>query len=232
MRFPHRGSYRQEQFALRSRFPFGYLEKVLKVPVHHELLVYPAVEPTEEFYEILPLLSGELESFYRGRGHDLYNIRDYQPSDSVRVVDWKASAHTSALKVREFAREDERRVQLVFDRCLPDVGPPGQLPDGKMLERFERAVDFCAALAWHFHEIDSQLEFVADDFRTRPAPATEVIFDILSYLARVEPLRASQNLLETLGDGDLFKIILTAAAPGSIPTHMWTSSYFVFQERL
>ena len=134
--------------------------------------------------------------------------------------------------MREFAREDERRVQLVFDRSLPDVGPPGQLPDGKMLERFERAVDFCAALAWHFHEIDSQLEFLSDDLRTRPAPAAEVIFDILSYLARVEPLRASQNLLETLGDGDLFKIILTAAAPGSIPTHLWTSSYFVFQERL
>ncbi len=232
VRFPRRGSYRQEHFALRSRFPFGYLEKVLKVPVRHELLVYPAVEPTEEFYEILPLLSGELESFYRGRGHDLYSIRDYQPGDSARVVDWKASAHASALKVREFAREDERRVQLVFDRSLPDLGPPGQLPDGKMLERFERAVDFCAALAWHFHEIDSQLEFVSDDLRTRPAPAAEVIFDILSYLARVAPLRASQNLLETLGDGDLFKIILTAAAPGSIPTHLWTSSYFVFQERL
>ena len=111
-------------------------------------------------------------------------------------------------------------------------GRPVSSWDAKMLERFERAVDFCAALAWHFYQIDSQLEFVSDDFRTRPAPATEVIFDILSYLARVEPLQASQNLLETLGDGDLFKIILTAAAPGSIPTHLWTSSYFVFQERL
>ena len=232
VRFPRSGSYRQEHFALRSRFPFGFLEKVLKVPAHREFLVYPAVEPTEEFYEILPLLSGELESFYRGRGHDLYSIRDYQPGDSARVVDWKASAHTSALKVREFTREDERRVQLVFDRSLPDVRPPGRPPDGKTLERFERAVDFCAALGWHFYQIDSQVEFVSDDFRTRSGPAAEVIFDILSYLARVEPRGASANLLETLGDGDLFKIILTAATPGSIPTHLWTCSYLVFQEKL
>lgn len=228
VRFPRRGSYRQEHFAIRSRFPFGFLEKVLKVPAHQELLVYPAVDPTEEFYEILPLLSGEIESYYRGRGHDLYSIRDYQPGDGARFVDWKASAHTAALKVREFTREDERRVQLVFDRALP----PGQPPGGKTAARFERAVDLCAALAWHFYVIDSQLEFVSDDFRTRSAQAGEVIFEVLRYLALVQPREAAGKFLETLGDGDLFKIILTAATPGSIPTHLWTSSYFVFQERL
>jgi len=226
--FPRRGSYRQEHFAIRSRFPFGFLEKVLKIPANRELLVYPAIEPTEEFYEILPLLSGEIESYYRGRGHDLYSIRDYQPGDGARFVDWKATAHTSALKVREFTREEEKRVQLVFDRALP----AGQPPEGKTAERFEHAVDFCAALAWHFFVIDSQLEFVSDDFRTRSATAAEVVFDILRYLALVEPQKTTGNLLETLGDGDLFKIIITAAAPGSIPTHLWTSSYFVFQERL
>ncbi len=227
-RFPRRGNYRQENFAIRSRFPFGFLEKVLRIPANRELLVYPAIQPTEEFYEILPLLSGELESYYRGRGHDLYSIRDYQPGDGARFVDWKATAHTAALKVREFTREDEKRVQLVFDRALP----AGQPPVGNTAERFEHAVDFCAALAWHFYAIDSQLEFVSDEFRTRSATAAEVIFDILRYLALVQPQKATGNFLETLGDGDLFKIIITAAAPGSIPTHLWTSSYFVFQERL
>ena len=104
VRFPYRGSYRQEHFAIATRFPFGFLEKVLKVPVRRDLLVYPAVEPTEEFYEILPLLSGEIESYVRGGGHDLYSIRDYQAGDSARFVDWKASAHTATLKVREFTR--------------------------------------------------------------------------------------------------------------------------------
>ena len=82
----------------------------------------PPIQPTEEFYEILPLVSGELESYQRGRGHDLYAIRDYQFNDSARHVDWKASARTGALQVSEYAREDERRVMLAFD---PYIGPQG-----------------------------------------------------------------------------------------------------------
>lgn len=228
VRFPRRGNYRQENFGIATRFPFGFLEKVLKVPAGRELLVYPNVQPTEEFYEILPLLSGEIESFYRGRGHDLYSIRDYQAGDSARFVDWKASAHTAALKVREFTREDERRVQLVFDRAMPER----PMPEDAVREQFERAVDFCAALAWHFQEIDSQLEFVSDEFRTGTARAGDVIFDVLRYLATVQPRTSRDSFLEALGEGDHFKIIVTSAAQGSIPTHLWTSSYFVFQDRL
>jgi len=45
--------------------------------------------------------SGELESYQRGRGNDLYSIRDYQFNDSARHVDWKATARTGVLQVRE-----------------------------------------------------------------------------------------------------------------------------------
>ncbi len=229
VRFPQRGNYRQENFGISTRFPFGFLEKVLKVPAGRDLLVYPAVDPTEEFYEILPLLTGEMESHLRGRGHDLYSIREYLPGDSARFVDWKASAHTSALKVREFTREDERRVQLVFDRAQTEESPAAA---DAASGQFERAVEFCAALAWHFHQIDSQVEFISDDFQTRTAKAGEVIFDILHYLALVKPRSGREGFLESLGQSNLFKIIITGASPGSIPTHLWTSSYFVFQEKL
>lgn len=228
VRFPRRGNYRQEHFGISTRFPFGFLEKILKVPARRELLVYPAVEPTEEFYEVLPLLSGELESYLRGRGHDLYSIRDYQPGDTARFVDWKASAHTGLLMVREFTREDERRVQLIFDRTMPaeDIGAE------KAAGRFERAVEFCAALAWHFYQIDSQLQFISDDFQTPSGLAGDIVFDVLRYLATVQPRRSQEDFLHTVQDSGSFKIILTSAAPGSIPTHLWTSSYFIFLERL
>src|SRR5262249_33765626 len=65
--FPRRGLYRQDAFVLRTRFPFGFLEKWRKVESPVEALVYPPVEATEEFYEILPLVSGEMESMHRGR---------------------------------------------------------------------------------------------------------------------------------------------------------------------
>jgi len=228
--FPRRGVYRQESFGIRTRFPFGFLQKTRRVNSDLELVVYPRVEPTEEFYEILPLVSGELESFSRGRGHDLYAIREYQPTDSARFVDWKASAKTGALKVREFTREDERRVMLVLD---PFLAASATGKDAE--ERFERGVTLCACLAWHFYEIDSVLAFRTAGFETPLAPAGEVIYDVLRHLALVEatPAAREQKFLAQLAeDTHIFKIILTGQPRGSIPTSLWTSSYFVFLESL
>ncbi|MGH9709603.1 MAG: hypothetical protein ACRD37_03545, partial [Candidatus Acidiferrales bacterium] len=60
--FPRRGVYRQSAFGIRTKFPFGFLEKTRHVDSEMELVVYPHVEPTDEFYEILPLLTGEIET--------------------------------------------------------------------------------------------------------------------------------------------------------------------------
>ncbi len=64
------------------------------------------------------MLTGEIETLHRGRGHDLHSIRDYLPTDSARFVDWKASAKSGALKIRELAREDERRLVLALDSFI------------------------------------------------------------------------------------------------------------------
>ena len=42
-------------------------------------------------------MRGEWESFVRGRGSDLYLIREYLPEDSARHVDWKATAKSGSL---------------------------------------------------------------------------------------------------------------------------------------
>jgi uncharacterized protein (DUF58 family) len=178
--FPKRGVYKEDIITLSSRFPFGFLEKVRKIPAAREMVVYPSVSSFEALHDILPRLAGEVESFQRGPGNDLYSIRDYQQSDSARHLDWKSSARTGVLKVREFAREDERRLQLVFDRSVTDFSE-------QTVVRFERAVDECAALAWHLQEIGAQVEFVTDVSRLPFAPADQIVFPILDYLARVEP---------------------------------------------
>ncbi len=230
LRFARRGRYRQEGFAIQTRFPFGFLEKTRRMEMAEEVLVYPRIEPTEEFYEVLPLLSGELESYTRGRGHDLYAIRDYQPSDSARFVDWKASARTGTLKVREFTREDERRVLLVLDPRLH-----GDASAATLRERFERAVQLAACLAWHFYELDAEMAFHTEGFSTRLARAGEIIYPVLRALALIEPrpATAAASVLEELPEAhELYKIILTSQPRGTIPTRLWTSSYLVFFDSL
>jgi len=227
--FAHRGRYQQGAFQLSSKFPFGFLEKIRKLASKSELVVYPPVTPTEEFYEILPLISGEMESFYRGRGHDLYSIRDYQPGDSARSLDWKATAKAQQLKVREFAREDERRVELVLDSLLPAASRNPELAEG-----FERAVNFSACLAWHFYEINSQMKFRSPTWETEVTTGEHIIYDILHHLALIEPRWQEENkFLESLPvESGTFKVVITARPRGSIPTRLWTSSYFVFMQSL
>jgi uncharacterized protein (DUF58 family) len=228
--FPRRGRYTQEGFRVSTKFPFGLLRKAHEVASRQEILVLPSVEPTEEFYEILPLIGGEMESFYRGRGHDLYAIRDYQETDSARHVDWKATAKAQQLKVREFTREDERRLVLVFDTSLATNSE-------KARAQFEKGVNFCACLAWHFYEIDAQMQFLADGFETRMAPSSEIIYPVLETLALVEPKTGTVASLGNLqariaSAAPGFHIVITSQPRGSIPTNLWGTSYLVFVDSL
>jgi len=231
--FPVRGVYRQDAFRIVTRFPFGFLQKAHRVELRTEALVYPSVEPTREFFEILPGLEGAMESLAKGRGQDLYALRDYVPTDSARHVHWKASARLGSLMVREFTREDERRVLLVLDPHVP-TPTPGEIPQ-IAADRFERAVTLCAGVAWHFFEGNALLQFRSAGLETSLAPAEENIFAILRHLALAQPLPADpQHVLLTslAASPELFKIIVTSQPHGSIPASLWRTSYVIFLEDL
>lgn len=236
LRFPRRGVYRQDSFGIRTRFPFGFFEKTRQVDSNLEIAVYPRVEPTDQFYEVLPLLTGEMASYFRGRGHELHSLRDYVTTDSARFVDWKVSAKTNRLVVREFAREDERRVMLVLD---PFLGPPradlGRLAEAEHTERFERAVSLAACIAWHFNEIHSVMQFRTNRFSTPMASAGEIVYDTLRELALIQADSSAAGgafLDDLVAEPEIFKIIITARAQHTIPTGLWSSSYFLFIDRL
>jgi uncharacterized protein (DUF58 family) len=229
MSFPRRGVYKQDALGLRTGFPFGFLQKTRRVSSDLEIVVYPAVKPAGEFYEILPLVSGELESHMRGRGNDLYAIRDYRPTDSARHVDWKATAKRGALQVREFAREDERRLVVVLD---PEIDPARFASPAELQEKFEKAVGLCASLAWHFYECNSVLAFRTVGTTLHAAPAEENIYDALKALAKAEPRSVTSGtsfLSEIGGMSGIFKIVVTFQPRGAIPTNLWSSSFILFQ---
>jgi uncharacterized protein (DUF58 family) len=221
--FDRRGRYCESSFGVATRFPFAFLTKTRHVALQREILVYPPVEAPDELFEILPLVRGEWESFVRGRGSDLYRIREYLPEDSARHVDWKATAKSGSLKVREFAREDERKLCIVFDN--PAVGQISPMA-------YERAVTLAASLAWHFCSQDTEVSFlVAGQGRG---------VDLHEFLARLaviephggpnggQPLRADLLRELSLGSGGEYNIVLTARPAESLPSSWWNSSYFVF----
>jgi uncharacterized protein (DUF58 family) len=213
LNFEQRGRYQQESFGLATRFPFAFLTKTRRVPLLREIIAYPSVEPTDEFFEVLPMITGEFETFARGRGYDLYRIREYMPEDSARHVDWKATAKSGSLKVREFSREDERKLRIVFDN--PDSGVVSE-------KEYENAVALAASLGWHFAGENTEISFVAQDY-----DGGGDIYRFLRYLALVYP-RPSESVVDGLLPTDDYNIIFTARPRGSIPTALWACSYLVF----
>jgi len=160
-------------------------------------------------------LTGRLEAYLRGIGSDLYRIREYFPEDPARQVDWKATAKSGSLKVREFSREDERRIRVVFDNPAPgDLQSP----------RYERMISLTASLIWRLAEQNVFLSFVSQEY-----DAFGDIFGVLRYLATVAP-RVAPSILETLSASTDYSVVFTVQKRGTIPSGAWASSYFVFIE--
>lgn len=60
-------------------------------------------------------LGGDERSFFRGPGLELTELREYQPGDDVRHIDWNVSARTDRPFVREAQAERTLDVWLVLD---------------------------------------------------------------------------------------------------------------------
>ena len=217
LKFPRRGRYAQSGLGLATRFPFSFLIKTRIIPFERELIVLPPVEETEQLLTILPTLRGEYEMFVAGRGYDLYRLREFAAGDAARHIDWKATARAQTVMVREFTREDERKLKIVFDNPAP-----GEVKS----EDYESAINLAASLAWHFADGSTDISFAAPGYLSVGPQQT---LSFLRYLAVAEP--AAQKLpLETLISSDAYNLVITARQRGSIPTQVWTRAYFIFVE--
>ncbi len=174
--FPRRGRYRENAFEFSTRFPFGFTERRIRVTLERDILVYPCLEPQPGFAELLHSVTGEMETHLRGRGSDFYRIRPYEPLESARHVDWKATAHTGELQVREFARDQDPLAVVVLD-----------LPSGLTREAwFERAVECCGYLVWHTAQRDARVRF-RTQYYDLSIPGEGDVYHVLRYLAVVSP---------------------------------------------
>jgi uncharacterized protein (DUF58 family) len=213
LRFSRRGAHRQNSFTFSTRFPFGFLEKTAAVSLRRDVIVYPSIEPRPGFEELLSDINGDLEAHYRGRGHEFYRIRAYEPLESARYVDWKATAHTGDLQVREFAREQERAIEIYLDR---DIEPGGE-------RWFEEAIDCCAFLVWRLFQQGAVIRFQTQDFQVR-VPEEGDIYTILRYLALVYPLQG--KAVEPPIDEQSFQIVFSSD-PVTVEAAGWTPARLV-----
>jgi uncharacterized protein (DUF58 family) len=213
--FERRGRYPITGFRIATKFPAGFFKKWRRIDATGEILVYPKPQPLDDFYHALPMLAGQIQSHARGSGDDLYAIRRYHPSDHMRNIDWKATAKTMQMMVREHMREDEWRLTIVFDTTMPPdsdsrngAGISGNRSilraglqaressadvahvDGAAFQdRFERAVLMAASLANHFIMERAEVELITtgEHHDVASGSGNEHLYKILGSLATLNP---------------------------------------------
>src|SRR6476646_1118607 len=59
--------------------------------------------------------AGNYHSVFKGRGMNFEDVREYQPGDEIRAIDWNVTARMGSAFVKKFTEERELTVMLVVD---------------------------------------------------------------------------------------------------------------------
>lgn len=62
------------------------------------------------------IFAGEYRSAFRGRGIEFDEVREYQPGDDIRTIDWNVTARQDRPFIKRFIEERELTVLFVLDR--------------------------------------------------------------------------------------------------------------------
>src|SRR3982074_2749407 len=61
------------------------------------------------------IFAGDYHSVFKGRGMNFEDVREYQPGDEIRAIDWNVTARLGTAFVKKFTEERELTVLLVVD---------------------------------------------------------------------------------------------------------------------
>ncbi|MEP6821396.1 MAG: DUF58 domain-containing protein [Chthoniobacterales bacterium] len=88
------------------------------------------------------VFAGDYHSVFKGRGMNFDEVREYQPGDEIRAIDWNVTARTGTAYIKKFTEERELTVLLVVD-----VSASGNFGSNAQSKR-ELAAEVAALLAF------------------------------------------------------------------------------------
>lgn len=88
------------------------------------------------------VLGGQYESVFKGQGMEFEEVREYQPGDEVRSIDWNVTARMGRPFLKKYVEERELTVMLLLDvSASSDFGSIKQ-------RKGELSAELCAVLAF------------------------------------------------------------------------------------
>ena len=175
---------------VKDRLGFNSLERIIPDSVS-DILIYPPYEDIKRIEILgskrsLQLNYGIQRSKQKGLGSEFYGMRKYVFGDQFRLIDWKASARTQKLIVKEFESERDVTVMILVDSSSTMAG--GAIENTK----FEYTIRACMLLTKvALTRKDSVGVFTFSDKKNfqllKPKSGDDHFYKVLEFVARIKP---------------------------------------------
>ena len=218
-----RGVHRLDQLELSTSFPFGFILRTLQRRLSDSVVAHPPIARVDPRFLSL-CLSAEAHGAHfkprRGGTDEFYGLKEYRQGENPRWINWKRSARTGTLVMREMSHVAPPRLMIFLDTHLPEQNRT--LAD---FARVEKAIAIAASLICK--TIDEGLAVGVHCFNGEPATikpnrGKRHARDLLSMLAKL-PFNGTfiqRKLLDTASHAlhsNATGILISAETNGAAP---------------
>jgi uncharacterized protein (DUF58 family) len=220
-----RGDRLSPGVAVRSLGPLGVAGRQRSIDVPGRLRVLPPFRSRRHLPSRLAMLreiDGRSAVRTRGQGTEFDSLREYVIGDDVRSIDWRATARRSAVVVRTWRPERDRRVLIVLDASRTSAARLGDEP------RLDAGMEAALLLGALASRAGDRVDLLVHDRRmlggVEGASRSDLLRRMVDVLAPVEPslVEADWPAVAARVRGRLSRralvVLLTAVEPSAADT--------------
>ncbi|MCP4174651.1 MAG: DUF58 domain-containing protein [Fuerstiella sp.] len=138
------------------------------------------------------LLAGQYRSVFRGRGMEFDEVREYQPGDEIRTIDWNVTARAGTPFIKRFS--EERELTVLF---MVDISASGSFGSGHQ-SKLDVMVEMTALLMFSALKNNDKvgLQLFADEVHHYfpPRKGKSNVLRLIREMLAVDPVRQETNL--------------------------------------
>jgi len=142
------------------------------------------------------LMAGQYHSVFKGRGMDFDEVREYQPGDEVRRIDWNVTARTGVPHIKKYVEEREMTVMLLIDASAS--GGTGSVSQSKR----ELAAELAAVIAFSAVRNNDKVGLLlftdGAEKHVLPGKGRKHVLRLISEVLSYEPASRGTNLTSAL----------------------------------
>jgi uncharacterized protein (DUF58 family) len=137
------------------------------------------------------LFAGQYKSVFRGRGMEFSEVREYQPGDDIRSIDWNVTARAGKPFIKRFV--EERELTIIF---LIDISGSGIF--GTSRSKIETAIEVAATLMFSAIKNNDKVGLITFADRVidyhRPRKGKANVLQLIRELLVIEPIASQTDL--------------------------------------